>query len=215
MARVGRVLLALVLVLLLIASGAALAAETKPRKKRGAWGRTAGGPIGEEQQWSRAYEIGERPGKRIIKARELLLAEEWDTAQKVLDSARLKNLNPLERAEFFRIYAFIEYGREDLDGARDYLEKTLAENALETDDAAAVRFQIGQLYLQEERWGEAAANFEKWFELGVEPNANSYYLLALAYFQGGELEIGCPRSRPSISPPIRGRAGSSCCWQSC
>ncbi|MGI9591355.1 MAG: tetratricopeptide repeat protein, partial [Myxococcota bacterium] len=181
MGRVGQVLTALLLVLFLVASGAALAAETKQGKKRGAWGRSSGGPVGEEQQWTRAYEIGERAGKRIIKARELLLAEQWDAAQETLDKLRLQNLNPLERAEIYRIYAFIEYGREDLDGARSYLEKTLAENALEPDDAAAVRFQIGQLYLQEERWSEAAANFEKWFELGAEPNANSYYLLALAY----------------------------------
>lgn len=177
---------------------AALPALAQERKKRGAWGRSSGGPVGEEQQWARAYEVGPRAGKRIIEARELLLAEQWDAAQKTLEKLRLPNLNPLERAEVYRIYAFIEYGREDLDRARFYLGKTLAENALEPEDAAAVRFQIGQLYLQEERWREAAESFEKWFTLGAEPNANAYYLLALAYFQDGELDKARVPARQAV-----------------
>jgi tetratricopeptide (TPR) repeat protein len=184
MRRRKQVVPALVTALALVGAPALALAD---ERRRGAWGRSEGGPVGEEQDWGRQYEVGPRAGKRIIEARELLMAEQWDAAQASLDKLRPSSLNPLERAEIYRIYAFIEYGRDDLDGARDYLEKTLAENALDAENQAGIRFQIGQLYLQEERWAEAAKNFELWFSMGVEPNANAYYMLALSYFQQGEL----------------------------
>jgi tetratricopeptide (TPR) repeat protein len=196
---------ALLLVLALLCAAPALS-EVKKRR-RGAWGRSSGGPVGEEQQWTRQYEVGPRAGRRIIEAREALLAEQWDAAAAALEKLNPKYLNPLERAEVNRIYAFIEYGRGDLDRARDYLEKTLAENALETDGAAAVRFQIAQLYLQEERWSEAAASFEKWFELGVEPNGNAYYMLALAYFQAGDLEKALEPAKQAVDHTSDPREG--------
>lgn len=176
---------ALLLLLALTLGGSAFAEEKG--KRRGAWGRSSGGPEGEEQTFKRKYEVGPRAGARIVEAREFLLNEQWDEAQRVLDKVQPKYLNPLERAEIFRINAFVQYGREDLDGARAYLKKALAEDAFEADEAAAVRFQIAQLYLQDESWKEAAENFEQWFELDVEPNGNAYYLLALAYFQDGNL----------------------------
>ncbi len=170
---------ALLLGVVLLSSGPALA-----ERRRGAWGRTEGGPVGEEQDWGRKYELGPRAAKRIVEARERMAEEQWAAAGQALDKLRPPNLNPLERAEVFRIRAFIVYYTDDnLDAARDYMEQAFAENAFDAESQAGIRFQIGQLYMQQERWGDAAESFEKWFAMGVEPNPNAYYTLALAYFQ--------------------------------
>jgi tetratricopeptide (TPR) repeat protein len=53
-------------------------------------------------------------------------------------------------------------------------------NAQEIDSA---RYQSAQLYMHEEKWREAAAAFEEWFETALNPNSAAYYYLAAAYYQ--------------------------------
>jgi tetratricopeptide (TPR) repeat protein len=196
----GSVVLAVVLALALCAGasaqydgagGASPPAEQQQEKKKersSRWGRSTRDKDG-EQRWSGPrYEIDQRTAKRLIEAREHLMAERYDEAEGALGKLRVKSLNPLELAQTYRIYAFIAYGREDYASARDYLEKTLATEVLDPQDAADVRFQIAQLWLQEQNWAEAARNLETWFTMVETPNAAAYYLLALTYYQLEDLE---------------------------
>ncbi len=162
--------------------------EKRPRQSR--WGsRTSSRRSKEgEERPKPQYEIDVRTGARLIEARELLMAEQYDEAEAALGKLRMRTMNPLEKAQTYRIHAFIAYGREDMDAARDYLEKTLAEDVLEPQDAADVRFQIAQLWLQEENWAEAAKNLEIWFDIVDTPNSAAYYILALTYYQLEDLD---------------------------
>lgn len=163
--------------------------RAEPQKKhetRGRWGRSR--DRHEETDWSRHYSIGPRTAKHLVEARELLTAEQYDAAEAALDKLRMRSLNPLEKAQAYRMYAFVAYGREDYAAGRDYLEKTLAQDVLSPDDAADVRFQIAQLWLQEEHWAEAARNLELWFGMVENPNPAAYYLLALTYYQLEQLD---------------------------
>jgi len=161
--------------------------QEKPKRR---WGRQNKGQDKEqdEKAWGRTYSIDERTAKRLIEAREQLTAERYDEAEAALGKLRLRSLNPLERAQTYRIYAFVAYGRNDFDRARDFLEKTIAEEVLSSADVADVRFMIAQLFLQQERWAEAAQNFERWFEMVESPNSGAYYLLALTYYQLEDLD---------------------------
>jgi len=155
----------------------------EPKPKRRSWSRQS---KGKKEKWGRVHEIDERTRKRLTEARELLLEEKYDEAAAVLGKLRMRSLNPLEQVQTYRIYAFIENGRENYPGARDYLEKMLAvddENVLTPGDRADLRFMIAQLYLQEENWAEAATNLERWFEIAEEPNSAAYYILAITYYQ--------------------------------
>ncbi len=166
------------------------AKKEKKRPRQSRWGARTSSRDGKEgrERPRPQFEIDERTGKRLIEAREYLMAEKYDEAEAALGKLRMRSLNPLEKAQTYRIYAFIAYGREDMATARDYLEKTIAEGVLDEEDAADVRYQIAQLWLQEEKWAEAAKNLETWFSIVDSPNSGAYYVLALTYYQLEDLE---------------------------
>ncbi len=175
------------------ASPAKQAEQEKPRRR---WGRQD--KEEDEKSWGHTYSIDERTAKRLIAAREQLMAERYDEAEAVLGKLRLRSLNPLERAQTYRIYAFVAYGRDDFDRARDYLEKTIAEEVLSSTDEADVRFMIAQLFLHQERWAEAAENFERWFVMVESPNSGAYYLLALTYYQLENLDAAVVPAQQAV-----------------
>jgi tetratricopeptide (TPR) repeat protein len=164
----------------------AAAQDDKKEERDSRWGRQDGGK--DEKTWVRTYSIDARTAKRLVEAREHLMAERYDEAEKALGKLRLRSLNPLERAQTFRIHAFIAYGRSDFDRAREFLKKTIAQEVLSPDDEADVRFMIAQLFLQQERWAEAAEALEHWFTMVESPNSGAYYLLALTYYQLEDLD---------------------------
>lgn len=165
------------------------------KKKRRGWGRKgdAGG-----DEWGQELTMGIRTAKKIVAAREALLAEDYDKTEQLLGKFKLHRLNALERARVYQIWAFVYYGRENLDKAREYLELTIAEGALSPADTADIRFQIAQLYLQEQNWAKAAEHFELWFSIAKKPNASAYHTLALTYYQLEDLDKALPNSIQAV-----------------
>jgi tetratricopeptide (TPR) repeat protein len=161
------------------------------KKKRKGWGKKADS---EEGEWGQELTMGPRTAKKIVVAREALLAEDYDKTEQLLRKFKMHRLNALERARIYQIWAFVYYGRSDLDNARDNLELTIAENALSPSETADIRFQIAQLYLQEQNWQKAADSFELWFEMEENPNASAYHTLALTYYQLEQLDKALPNS---------------------
>jgi len=170
--------------------------EKKKEKKKRRWGK--GDDDDKGKAWQHRHEIDPRTGKRLIEARELVSAEDYDGASKALGKLRLKSLNPLEKARVYQISAFISFGRGDLPGARANLEKTLAENILEPSEAADLRFQIAQLWMQEENWAETAKNLELWLTMEENPNPSSYYMLALTYYQLEDFDKALVPARQAV-----------------
>jgi tetratricopeptide (TPR) repeat protein len=170
-----------------VAAKADEAEAKQPEKKRRSWSRKSDK---KKEKWGRQFEIDERTGKRLIEARELLLVDQYDAASEALGKLRMRSLNPLEKVQTYRIYAFIENGRENYAGAREYLEKILAieDDVMTPGDRTDLRFMIAQLHLQEENWAEAAKNLEMWFQVAAEPNPAAYYILAITYYQLEDLD---------------------------
>jgi tetratricopeptide (TPR) repeat protein len=184
--------------------GDAQAKEGEAERPKRRWGRPDEGGKG---AFGPTYTVDERTGKKLGQALEELQAERYDEASEVLDQLRLRSLNPFERAQVFRIRAFVAYGKNDLPDAREQLEKAVAEGALPPEDQAAIRYQIAQLYLAEERWQDVVAHLQQWFAMVDDPNAAAYYLLAIAYYQLEDLESALPPARKAVelgNPPQEG-----------
>src|SRR5262249_3902539 len=64
---------------------------------------------------------------------------------------------------------------------------------------AAVRFQIAQLYMNEQKWKEAIAQLKQWFEVSPEPTPAAYYLMALAYYQLEDLASAVEPAEKAVS----------------
>ena len=176
--------------------GGGTAPDKQPDKRRG-WGRR-GEDEQQDKRWQHRYEIDARTAMRLVDASERVSAEDYDGAAKVLGKLRISRLNPLEKVRVYQIQAYIAYGKDDAAGARDSFEKALAENVLEPSEAADTRFQIAQLWMQEENWRETAKNLELWFTLEENPNPSAYFLLALAYYQLEDYDTALPPARKSV-----------------
>ncbi len=175
----------------------ARAEDSEPERPRRRWGgRSQEKPEGTE--WQQIYTMDERTGKRLATALEHLHEERYDETLATLGKLRMKSLNPYERAQVLRVYAFAAYGKEDLAGARSYLEQAIAENALPPEDQASLRFNIAQMYLAEQNWDQVVASLEKWFESVENPNSSAYYLLALAHYQRNDLEAALAPARKAV-----------------
>jgi len=164
-------------------------------KKKSRWSRST---KDEEGFGGLEYEIDKRTGRKLMIARDEVVAERYVEAEAALDRIRMRNLNPLERAQVYRLRAYIAYGRDDYAGAREYLEKTIAEGVLSRPDVAALRFQVAQLWFQEEAWEQGAANLETWFTLEPNPRRSAYYMLALAYYQLNDIEKALPAAQKAV-----------------
>jgi Tfp pilus assembly protein PilF len=175
-------------------------------KKKSKWGKkSADSPDGEE--WGQEYAMSPRTAKKILAAREALLSEDYDKTEVALRKIKMHRANPLERARVYQIWAFVYYGRGDLDSARENLELAIAEKAIPRDESADMRFQIAQIYLQENDWKQAAEQFELWFTVVRNPNAAAYHTLALTYYQLDNLDKSLENSIKAVELTDEPREG--------
>lgn len=144
------------------------------------------------------YTMGERTAKWVAAAFEAISNEDYPGARDALANLRLPALNPLERATAYQAHAYTAYGDGDLRGAVEYLEKTLAENALDEEKSQDVRFHIAQLHLAQEQWSKVVETLQTWFSLSREPGPAAYYLLALAYFQMDDHDAALEPARKAV-----------------
>jgi len=170
--------------------------DSEPEKRERRWGRRD--EKKGEKAWGHSYTVDERTAKRLAEAYGYLQAEQYEEAAKALGKLRMRSLNPLERAKVHQIQAFVKYGQDDLAAAREHLEKAIAEDVLEPAVRADARYQIAQLFLAEENWGEVVKNLEQWFTIVENPNSSAYYLLAIAYYQLDDLDSALEPARKAV-----------------
>ena len=154
-------------------AGSALAQEDGEQKGRG---------------WARQHEIDPRTGRRLLKAQEFIVDEQWDEAEAALDKLRIRSLNAPEKTKLYTLRGYVAMGREDFSLAREQFELTIAQDFLPLEERADFRFMIARICMQQDNWLDAIENMKKWFLIEREPNASSYYLLALAYWQAKNVD---------------------------
>jgi tetratricopeptide (TPR) repeat protein len=138
---------------------------------------------GEDEQRKQAPTIDPNTGKRLNEAIDALTAEKYDAARAALDKIKVERLSPYERGRYEQIYAETDRGQGRYDSARGHLQAAIDSGGLNEIELDQIRFQIAQLYLAEERWQEGIAALNQWFGTTKKPNANAYYMLAIAYYQ--------------------------------
>ncbi|MBW2274295.1 MAG: hypothetical protein JRG96_13560 [Deltaproteobacteria bacterium] len=192
----------------LLALPAAAPAKEGDAKKKAKTGRWARSSETEEGGWVQPdYFVDERTAKRLLVATEALTAEDYDKADGALDRLRMRNLNPLEKSKVYTMRAYIENGRENTAGAREFLAKAIAEKVLSPEDTARLRLQIAQLWFQDSNWTEGAKSLEYWFTVAPDPQPAHYYLLALAYYQLEDYEKALVPAQQTLALSEKPREG--------
>lgn len=133
---------------------------------------------------SNKYSFGARNQKKMIKV-VTLLQEEGDTegARKILEGINLKRAKPYGRARINQMLGTMAATDEQFELALDYLEKCIAENALQPEEQLRSLYLVGQLQTMLERYDDAIVTLESWISQVETPAPSSYYTLAVTYYQ--------------------------------
>ncbi len=94
-----------------------------------------------------------------------------------------KKLNDHELALIHQTRGYVYSGKEQYSRAIQDFEKAVALDALPDTSGLHTQFNLGQLYLLNERTDEGIATLLVWFERAQNPGASAYMLLANAYAQ--------------------------------
>jgi tetratricopeptide (TPR) repeat protein len=134
------------------------------------------------------YTVDQRTGKKLTQAIELLQAEDYAGADKILKSFNMGRLNSYEQALVNQTLGYVAASQENFAEAAERFAAALALEALPEGAQVSTRFNLAQIYMMLERWDEAIATFNKWFQEVETPNSLGYYMLAVAYYQSGDLD---------------------------
>jgi tetratricopeptide (TPR) repeat protein len=146
-----------------------------------------------------APNIDVQTGRVLNEAIELMNAADHAAAAQKIGTLQLDRLSPYERGTVERILFSLAYEQDRYDQARDHLQSAIDSGGLNAQQVDEARYQIAQLFIQEERWREGAVALEEWFETTpTSPNSAAYYFLAAAYYRLEDLERALAPARKAI-----------------
>jgi len=129
------------------------------------------------------FSFSQRNQKKMIKIVTLIQEGDTDGAREILESINLKRAKPYGRARIYQMLGSMAAEAEDFEKALDYLEKCVAEEALQPEDQLRSLYLVGQLQTMLERYEDAIVTLESWISQVEVPAPSSYYVLAVTYYR--------------------------------
>lgn len=142
--------------------------------------------------------LGQAAAEALNEAIELMNAGDYEEAKRVVTELPQTRLSPYEIGRVEQILGTIGYEQGDYATARDHFRKALASGGLNEIEVSRLMFQIAQLFLGDEMYEEAAAEFEAWFEIEPNPNPVAYFLLAVCYYELKEMDKALTNARLAV-----------------
>lgn len=137
----------------------------------------------------------------LLRAYELLENDETSEALSALNrlmERRGESMSPFDRASVLQIRGSAYVQLDDFDRALADFERAIAQDALPPEQVNRLRFNMAQLYFVTEQFDKSIEFFERWLAEDPEVTANTYFMLAGAYYQVGNLE----RSLESVTKSV-------------
>ncbi len=136
-----------------------------------------------EEKKREAPQVDAATGKRLNEAIEAVNAEKFAEAKVALSKLNPERLSPYELSRVEQMYASIASSENNYPEASRRLQAAIATGGMDDAEILSARFQIAQLFMVQEKWKEGVAALKQWFAETPAPNANAYYLLAIAYYR--------------------------------
>jgi tetratricopeptide (TPR) repeat protein len=156
-----------------------------------AFGQRAGQrPEGETRQVSAMRPAVSTP---LLEAQEYAEDGDLRSARRLLDRIRaMDDLNDFEAAQMWNFFAFIYVNEENFPAAIDAYERVL--NYADIPEGLEVQTMntLARLYFQEERYDESLAMLDRWLARTENPQADSFILKAMIYYQLRRFRDGIP-----------------------
>src|SRR5690606_17191234 len=91
-----------------------------------------------------------------------------------------------------------EMNDEDYPDAREQLQLAIDSGGLNAVELSQMRYQMAQLFVQEEKYAEAASALEAWIASEAMPNSAAYYLLAASYYYQELYDKALPNAQKAV-----------------
>ena len=164
----------LVVIFAMLMSGTAMAQKAKKEERAAR----------DQQKTKQAQAVSKEVYTQIEKAGELVEAQEYDDALRILN--RLNNpdkLTEYEQVNVLNYLGFVYYNMDDIPNAMRSYEKQLLIPSLEPQTAKLTTYTLAQLNMMEERYGRALELLNKWFLLETNPAPEPFILKAQVLYQ--------------------------------
>jgi len=142
--------------------------------------------------------ISEQNGRILSEAIEFLNMEQYAEARARLSDMRLDRLSPFERSRYEQLMFNLDMINEDYPAARGHLQAAIDSGGLNPQEVSTMRYQMAQLFVQEEKYPEAAAALEAWLATEPMPNSAAYYLLAASYYYQELYDKALPPAQKAV-----------------
>ncbi len=142
--------------------------------------------------------IDEQTARILSEAIEFLNMDMFVEARARLADLRLDRLSPFERSRYEQLMFNLDINDENYPGARGHLQAAIDSGGLNVQEISTLKYQMAQLFVQEEKWAEAATALEAWIAAEPMPNSAAYYLLAAAYYQQDLLDKALPNAQKAV-----------------
>jgi beta-lactamase regulating signal transducer with metallopeptidase domain len=141
------------------------------------------------------------PGTGLVlrTAMELLNEKNYAEARAKLSVLNPRSLSPYELSRLEQMYFNLDINAQDYAGARRHMEAALVSGGMNAEEVSTGRYQLAQLWLQEEKWIEAAAALKEWLGNATDPKGGAYYLLAVAYYNLERFDEALPHAQQAVA----------------
>ena len=137
-----------------------------------------------EQETTQVSGISEKIYRKFAEAQELMEADDYQGALKVLDEVKgKKKLSPTEAVQLYRIYGVVYFNQELYEKAINAFETLLQQEGISEREKQDTLFTLAQLHFQIEDWQGAIKILKNWLAVVENPPSQPYIMLASAYYQ--------------------------------
>ncbi len=141
---------------------------------------------------------GEKAGKTMTKAYDLLSKDDYAGARAMLNGIAREGLSPFDLSRLEQIWCQIEISQNNYPAARQHMQKSIDSGGLSKSEILNAKFQIAQLYIAEENYTQGMAMLKEWFKATPTPGPSAYYTLAGAYYQMGDINAAFEPAKKAV-----------------
>jgi hypothetical protein len=140
----------------------------------------------DEEQSAEGRVLSTRVGETVLQIQEAMDAENWSRVNQLAGGLLGTEMTAYERSVVLRMRGNAEFQLDNYAGAIRDFAAAIDTGALVNDEIIALRTNLGQLYMVEERYEQGIRQFEMAVEAGAELNAQLSRTLAGAYVQASQ-----------------------------
>ncbi|EAT12076.1 hypothetical protein HF888_04600 [Bermanella marisrubri] len=137
--------------------------------------------------------------KKLDQARQLSDEKQYDEALEYLEDMKDIRRNSYEQAMTWNMVAYVQFNRDNYDGAISAYSKVLETKNLPESLEQTTLYSIAKLYLIKEDYTKAISALNNWFEVVEKPGPEAYILRAQMNYQLENYNQALPDVKKAIA----------------